>query len=81
MSIVDNLLAQGYVLADNARQQAQVYDEQFQVSATVNALVQSLDEKTKEFEQNYNLSEISQNAFDSLGQKVFRTNLQITEAC
>lgn len=69
-SIVDTLLAKGYVLADNARQQAQAYDEQYQVSATVQSLVQQLDEKTQEFEKEYKISEMSQNAFDSLGKKI-----------
>lgn len=48
--------------------------EEYQVSATVQALVQQLDEKTKEFDQEYNLSELSQNTFDNIGKKVRLTD-------
>jgi len=65
-SVVEELVAAGYQLAEEASQKAKLYDEQYQVSNTAQRVVQRIDDLDKE----YKISEKAQATFENIGQKI-----------
>jgi len=69
-SIIQSLLAEGYLLADTAGQQAKLLDEQYQLSQKANSVLQPISDKVHALDQQYQVSETCQAAIEDLGTKI-----------
>jgi len=69
-SIVDAMIAAGYDLAEQTKQKALEYDQQYAVSAKVESVANQIEAEVNLLDKEYNISGAAQEGFDNLGKKI-----------